>query len=130
MRRQEGSSFRKTHKFNGDKQAFLMYNYKKSCFTEGAILLKNIIYAIKKSSRRRLGDKGSFLLISTAPLVILQLVYSLCLFFSLGEYERLCRWDDISFSLENVALCLLISLLGAFLCDAAEKRAEKEKNGR
>lgn len=92
--------------------------------------MKKIFSMLKKAGRKSLGKRGSFFLVSTAPLVILQLVYALSLFFSLGEYERLCRWDEISFSLENVVLCLFISVLTAFLCDADEKRAEKEKNGK
>ncbi len=62
--------------------------------------------------------------------MILQLAYALFLFFSLGEYERLCRLDEISLSLENTVLCLFISVLTAFLCDAAERRSEREKNGK
>ncbi len=60
--------------------------------------------------------------------MILQLAYALFLFFSLGEYERLCRLDEISLSLENTVLCLFISVLTAFLCDAAERRSERGKN--
>ena len=96
----------------------------------GLIFLKKIFLLLKRAGRKSLGRNGSFFLISTAPLVILQLAYALFLFFSLGEYERLCRLDEISLSLENTVLCLFISVLTAFLCDAAERRSEREKNGK
>lgn len=92
--------------------------------------MKKIFSMLKRTWRKSLGRNGSFFLISTAPLVILQLAYALFLFFSLGEYERLCRLDEISLSLENTVLCLFISVLTAFLCDAAERRFEREKNGK
>lgn len=92
--------------------------------------MKKIFLLLKRAGRKSLGRNGSFFLISTAPLVILQLAYALFLFFSLGEYERLCRLDEISLSLENTVLCLFISVLTAFLCDAAERRSEREKNGK
>lgn len=92
------------------------------------MLLKKILLFIKSLGRRSLGKKGSFFLVSTAPLVLLQLSYALFLSFSLGDYERLCRKEEIMLSFENVVLCLFISVLTSFLCDACEKRAKGKKD--
>lgn len=98
---------------------------KKKLFRRNAVL-KKIHRKIKKMMGAKMGEKGSFLLLATLPFVLLQAAYTLYLTFSLGEYEMLCRADEIAFSAENIVMCLFISVLGSVLYDIASKRTEKE----
>ncbi len=69
-------------------------------------------------------------MLATLPIVLLQAAYTLYLVLSSGEYEMLCRADEISFSAENIVMCLFISIIGSVLYDVASRRAEKEKENK
>lgn len=81
----------------------------------------------QKAKKRMIGNDASFLLIATAPLVLLQLGYAILYTARLDAYALSTMRDAVSLLFENVLMSLVVSVGGALLLDLAEREAEERE---